>query len=85
MQSAVQPSNRALAASLIFLFANLIGLGAGPFVVGYLSDLFHAADIESSLNPALAVSILVLVPAIYWYWQSATSLEEAQRTSLPRQ
>ena len=78
VQSAVHPSHRALAASLVFLFANLFGLGAGPFVVGYLSDLFLAAGYERSLQPALAVSILVLLPAIYWYWRSATSLREAE-------
>ena len=39
VQLVVQPEARAQAAAYIFFFSNLVGLGMGPLLVGYLSDI----------------------------------------------
>jgi MFS family permease len=75
VQSSVAPNMRALAASLVFLFANMLGLGLGPLVVGSVSDVSmdeHGSG--GALRLALVCAMLVLLPAIYWYWKTATSL-----------
>ena len=78
VQSAVAPNMRALAASFIFLFSNMLGLGLGPLVVGSISDIYMAEHGSGgALRLALVYAMLVLLPAIYWYWKSATSLGNA--------
>lgn len=55
---AVVPSGRhALATAVLFLVANLIGMGCGPTVVGALSSLWAASG-AMSLRPALLIGVL---------------------------
>ena len=76
VQSAVHPNTRALAASFVFLFSNLLGLGLGPLAVGGASDYFAEAYGNDSLRVALSLAMLVLLPAIFWYWRSATAMDD---------
>ncbi|HSF47437.1 MAG TPA: MFS transporter [Burkholderiales bacterium] len=62
VQSLVTPTMRALAAALLLLVANLIGLGLGPLVVGVVSDSLQATHGPDSLRLAL----LVLLPLYCW-------------------
>lgn len=70
-QSVVQPHNRAMATALLFFMTNLIGLGAGPVVVGALSDLLQS---RASLSPGEAIRWVqiadtllgLLAAALYW-------------------
>jgi MFS family permease len=63
-QTLVPPSMRALAASVLILFMNLIGLGLGPLVVGKLSDLFQA---HTDLGVcAIQYALLTAVPVRLW-------------------
>ncbi len=55
---------RALAMALVFFFANLIGLGLGPFIAGALSDRFAVVHGSADgLRYALMVVMSVLLPA----------------------
>jgi hypothetical protein len=41
----------------VFLFVlNLVGLGLGPLLVGYLSDYFNAVFLARGVEPALALA-----------------------------
>ncbi len=50
---------RAMSVAIIYLFANLIGMGLGPLAAGVLSDLFRAWAGEESLALCVAVSLLL--------------------------
>lgn len=84
VQSVVPPEMRARAIALIYLFANLIGLGLGPLAVGALSDAFHPWAAAESLRYAL----LVLCPGYFWAaWHlvraSATVSHDMSQVSQP--
>ena len=46
---------RALTSAVFFFFINLIGLGLGPLIVGYLSDTFAASGSETPLATAMLI------------------------------
>lgn len=62
IQSVAHPRMRAIAISIIYLFANLIGMGLGPLAAGSLSDLLRPAFGQESLRYAL----LALCPGYLW-------------------
>lgn len=66
---------RALAVAVNFFFANLIGLGLGPVMTGYLSDVFTARYGDVGLRYAIMIALLVLIPAAACYWRAARYLE----------
>ena len=53
---------RALSIAMIYLFANLIGMGLGPLAAGMLSDAFRQWVGDDSLRYAL----LTLCPGYVW-------------------
>lgn len=60
---------RALASALLFLILNIVGLGAGPSCVGFLSDFLSAAHGAESLRYALGILVpiaLLLSGGCYW-------------------
>jgi MFS transporter, Spinster family, sphingosine-1-phosphate transporter len=65
---------RALSIAIIYLFANLIGMGLGPLVAGALSDIFQSWAGEESLRYAL----LSLSPGYLWggwhFWRASTTV-----------
>lgn len=62
IQTLVPPRMRAMSIALIYLFANLIGMGLGPLAAGALSDAFRPWAGEDSLRYAL----LCLCPGYLW-------------------
>jgi MFS transporter, Spinster family, sphingosine-1-phosphate transporter len=62
IQSLVPERMRALSIAVIFLFANLIGMGLGPLAVGVLSDVLRLWLADESLRYAL----LALSPGYIW-------------------
>ncbi|MDT9601020.1 spinster family MFS transporter [Sphingosinicella rhizophila] len=67
---------RAMAVAINFFFANLIGLGFGPVITGYLSDMFTAQHGAVGLRYALMIALLALLPAALAYWRAARHLEQ---------
>jgi hypothetical protein len=65
---------RATAIAMIYLFANLIGMGLGPLVAGMLSDALRPVVGEESLRYAL----LALCPGYFWagwhFWQASATV-----------
>lgn len=56
-------SRRAMAVAIALFFANLIGIGGGPAITGFLSDVFTARYGAEGLRYAIAIALLLLVPA----------------------
>jgi len=74
IQSLVPPRMRAMSIAIIYLFANLIGLGLGPLAVGALSDALRPLLGVESLRYAL----LALCPGYLWVawhlWRAGESV-----------
>jgi predicted MFS family arabinose efflux permease len=71
----LSPSNtRALAASLLILCANLIGVGLGPLLIGVLSDAWMKEDGVHSLRNALMVAPPLFLWAAAHYEIAARAL-----------
>lgn len=79
--SAVQPHQRALAASFGFLIANLLGLGLGPLLVGAISDAAESAFGERSLAFALGVCLITLVMAFAFFWAAGNSIKQEEQAA----
>jgi MFS family permease len=62
IQTLVPPQMRATSIALIFLFANLIGMGIGPLVAGVLSDAVRPWAGDESLRYAL----MAMSPGYLW-------------------
>ena len=74
MQTLVPQRMRAVAIAIIYLFANLIGMGLGPVAAGALSDALRPWAGEDSLRYAL----LALSPGYLWagwhLWQAGRTV-----------
>lgn len=76
IQSLVDDRMRSVAIALLFLLANLIGLGLGPVAVGILSDLLTARFGSESLRYTLALFSPGYVLVALCYWKAATTIEQ---------
>lgn len=69
IQGSTEPDRRALAASLLILTVNILGLGIGPLVVGSLSDFLALQHGVASLSRALMwFSGVALLGGVSTYW-----------------
>jgi len=67
---------RAMAVAVAFFFANLIGLGLGPVIAGFLSDTFAVAHgTAQGLRYALMVVMVVFLPAGLFLFRAARFLK----------
>jgi predicted MFS family arabinose efflux permease len=75
-QSLVALRMRGVASAIMLLILNLIGLGAGPLVVGWLSDALAFRFAEDSLRWALMICCVALLPwAAIHYYAAGRSIE----------
>jgi len=76
IQTLVPQNMRAISIALIYLVANLIGMGIGPLVVGVLSDALRAWAGEDSLRYAL----LAVSPGFFWVawhvWRASSTVTQ---------
>ena len=73
------PSHLRTQASALFLFAfNLIGLGLGPLVVGFASDMLQASYGIYGLRYALALSMFGVLAGSVLFWLAAKQYRPQQ-------
>jgi hypothetical protein len=65
---------RAMSIALLYLFANLIGMGLGPLLVGILSDAFRSWAGEESLRWALLLLYPTCFVGVWYMLRSARSV-----------
>ncbi len=79
----VMPRMRAIAGAAYILVNTFIGLALGPYVIGKLSDTFHAGGMSDAdaLRTAIAVALLTFIPALFFLMLAQKHLppEEASR------
>ena len=70
-------NQRAMSTALFFFILNLVALGGGPYLTGWMIDYFKgaSADLESTRN-ALTVTCLVFVPSILSFLMVARVLPD---------
>jgi MFS family permease len=74
VQSLVPARMRAMSIALIYLSANLIGLGLGPLVIGALSDLYEPWAGKESLRYALVTVCPGYLWAIWHLWRASRTV-----------
>jgi MFS family permease len=83
IQTLVPQHMRATSIAVIYLFANLIGMGLGPLAVGALSDFTRSWAGDESLR----YSLLALCPGYVWagwhLWRAGRSVEQDLRAAIP--
>jgi predicted MFS family arabinose efflux permease len=72
--SLVPASMRALTSAVFFLVINLVGLGLGPPVVGFISDMLRPALHSESLRWAMSIIILISLVSTRLFFISAKKL-----------
>ncbi len=85
-QGLVDLRMRGVASAIMLLIVNLIGLGLGPLMVGWLSDALTYAYGPDALRWALMSAALTILPwaAVHYYLAGSTidaDLERAQEGS----
>lgn len=70
VQNLARPDARALAAALIMLLTNLIGMGLGPLLVGMLSDALQPAFGDESIRYALLISLVSIFIGAILFWRA---------------
>jgi len=74
VQELVPPAMRSMASAVFLFIVTIIGLGAGPQVVGILNDWIGTRDaIRYSL---LSVAIIMNILAAWFFWLTAKTLEQ---------
>jgi MFS transporter, Spinster family, sphingosine-1-phosphate transporter len=85
IQTLVPEHMRAVSIAIVYLFANLIGMGLGPLATGALSDAFRPWAGEDSLRYAL----LTLCPGYLWaawhLWRASKTVTQDLETARARQ
>ncbi|MGE0621828.1 MAG: spinster family MFS transporter [Pseudomonadales bacterium] len=74
-QGLVELRMRAVAAAVLLFVLNIIGLGLGPFAVGFLSELLSGSYGTESLRYALLICGMVNLWAAWHYWLGGKYLE----------
>jgi MFS family permease len=70
----VPPGMRALTSAILFFILNMIGLGAGPFLTGLVSDLLKPEYGEQSLRYSMLITTQVSLLAMGLFYMAARHL-----------
>ena len=85
LQTIVPDRMRAVSIALIYLFANLIGMGLGPLVAGALSDVLRPLLGEESLRYALLLlSPGSILAGCHLWWASKTVSRDIEAAEVDR-
>ncbi len=85
-QSLAQLNMRATASAVLLFIINIVGAGAGPFIVGALSDWLMPAYGSESIRYALAsVSLLTLVGCIFLILCGRTLAQDIEQVQAQEQ
>lgn len=71
---------RAMASAILLFMINLIGLGLGPMITGFVSDFLTPSFGDDALRYAMSVTVLVNIwCALHYYWSAKTIREDFER------
>ena len=67
---------RAMASAILLFMLNLIGLGLGPMLTGFMSDFFEPSYGSDSLRYAMSITLMVNVWCAFHYWKATHTIRE---------
>ena len=76
IQSLVRPDMRAQASAINLFVVNMIGLGVGPLLVGFLNDTAFADQGDRAIRFSLLFSALIGVLASGFFYLASRRLDE---------
>jgi len=65
---------RAMASAILLFMLNLIGLGLGPMLTGFMSDFFEPSYGSDSLRHAMSITLLVNFWCAFHYWKASRTI-----------
>jgi MFS family permease len=68
--------SRSTAVAILMVAINVIGLGAVPVFVGWLSDMFRPGFGEESLRMAMQAVLLLVIPSTFLSWLASTRVRK---------
>jgi MFS family permease len=74
MQTLIPERMRAMSIAVVYLFANLAGLGLGPVAAGALSDALRPALGEQSLRDALLILCPGFLGVTWHFWRASETI-----------
>ena len=75
IQNSTPLEMRSVAAAINLFVINIIGLGLGPFTVGFFSDVFSQSYGEDGLRWGLATTIVILIWGVIHYWRCGVMIK----------
>lgn len=72
--SLVPASMRAMTSAILFFILNLIGLGLGPMVIGFISDRLAPSFQSESLRWAMSIIIVIELASAFLFFVAARKL-----------
>ena len=65
---------RAMASAILLFMLNIIGLGLGPMLTGFMSDFFEPSYGSDSLRYAMSITLLVNFWCAFHYWKASRTI-----------
>ena len=82
IQNSTPLEMRSVAAAINLFVINIIGLGLGPFTVGFFSDVFSQSYGEDGLRWGLATTIVILIWGVIHYWRCGVMIKRQTAVAL---
>lgn len=79
--SAIEPAKRPMATAVLMFILNFVGLGIGPILVGFISDVLSATQGTDSLRYALVAIQLLGVWAAMHFWLAGSCIKKLHAKS----
>ena len=78
IQNQTPTEMRSVAAAINLFITNIIGLGLGPFTVGFFSDVFTPAYGIDGLRYGLMTTLVVIVWGAFHYYRAGSLLRQSK-------
>ena len=72
---------RSVAAAINLFITNIIGLGLGPFTVGFFSDYFGDTHGIDGLRYGLMTTLVIAVWAVFHYYRCGVAIQSVAKAT----
>ncbi len=79
-QNLAPPAMRATASAILLFILNIVGLGAGPFLIGFLNDQLAGVYGDLAIRYSLLLAALFGGLASVFFWKGSATLREDLET-----
>jgi hypothetical protein len=76
IQNLVRPNMRATTSAIMLFLLNMVGLGGGPFLVGFMNDQLSGIYGAEAIRYSFLLVALISTSASLFFWRSGSTLRE---------